>query len=513
MFDDGCSPPKRIISWLVAAGAAFVLAAPAPAALRNKYTFNDASVTDSGPAADGTTNGVLVDNTGIANFAGGAVNLTGNNNLSSDQNFSLPATAGAFVDLPNELLSNAVNAGTTGQASLEIWFTTQTNRNWAEVFSFGTSAGGEGAATGGGGTDYVALIPQSGATPQDFRGTTHSAAGVESPIIGSPTPLSVNAKHHVVMTFDQFDSAAGANPNGTARLYLDNGAPVAAAIQPLIDTMINNNNWLGRSQFPDPLFDGAIDEFRVYDTALTAAQVAASFTTGPDASTIPTLLVDRTTGAITIANQSPSAFKIKSYSIGSAGGGLNSATWTSIDAGNTFDPDGTWTNSSATATQLAEGVTGGTLDGGSLAASASRGIGTPWRKSRIEDLTFSFVLGDGTPGQGVVQYTGNGGLQFGRSDLNADGVVNVADWALFVPNAFTTFAADTTVAAALKGDLDGDKDNDASDFYLFKTDYIAVNGLAAFEALGAAIPEPGSLALVALATVAVARPFRRARRA
>ena len=44
------------------------------------------------------------------------------------------------------------------------------------------------------------------------------------------------------------------------------------------------NNWLGRSQFsPDPEFAGSINEFRIYSAARTAAQVMASFTSGPDA--------------------------------------------------------------------------------------------------------------------------------------------------------------------------------------------------------------------------------------
>ena len=36
------------------------------------------------------------------------------------------------------------------------------------------------------------------------------------------------------------------------------------------------NNWIGRSQFAvDPLFDGLIDDFRIYSRALTATEIAA----------------------------------------------------------------------------------------------------------------------------------------------------------------------------------------------------------------------------------------------
>jgi hypothetical protein len=483
---------------LLLAGLAALAATPAQAVLVNKYTFNDTTANDS----VGGQNGVLVDNTGIATYTGGALNLSGNNGAGSNQDFANPATVGAFVDLPNGVLTSAVNGGTFGQASLETWFTIDQNRTWAETYSFGTSTGGEGSSAGGGSTDYLAVIPQSG--PGDFRATTHSAAGVETPLIGQPTPLSVNQKYHVVLTLDETDTTAGLN--GTAKLYLNNGAPVTQPIQPILDSMLDNNNWLGRSQWPDPLFDGLIDEFRIYNHAMSAAEVSASFAAGPAPAPLPVLIVNRSTGAITIANQSAGNVQLKSYTVSSAAGSLNSAAWTSIDADNTFDTNGTWTAQSSTSTQLTESVTGGTLDGGTLAPSASRGIGTPWVKSPFEDIAFSFTLGDGTTGTGQIQYTGSAAL---RSDLNGDGAVNLADWTLFKPNAFTAFATDTAVAAYRKGDLDGDKDNDYADFKLFKSDYIAVNGAAAFAALGATVPEPSTFGLAVLTTLSLGQMRRR----
>jgi hypothetical protein len=483
---------------LAALAAAALIAAPASATLVHKYTFNANNANDSVGGAHGT----VVDNTGIHTYTGGAINLSANNGAGSNQDFTNPATVGAFVDLPNDIFTGAVQSGTYGQVTLETWFTVDQNRTWAEVFVFGTSDGGEGMSNGGGGQSYVAGIPQSG--PGDFRVTTKSPS-VETPLIGGP-PLTTNQRHHVVMVLDQLDIDGGANLNGTATLYLNNGAPVRAPIQPLIDTMVNNNNWLGRSQWPDPLFDGLIDEFRIYDHALTAGEVATSFTAGPEPAPLPVLVVDRSTGAISLANQSAGNIQIKGYSISSAGGSLNPAAWQSIDTGNTFDPNGTWTSSSLTNLQIAESNTGGTLDGGTLAPSATRGIGTPWLKTPVQDLVFSFTLGDNSTGTGQIQYTGAAPI---RSDFNGDGAVTAADWAIFVPNSYTNLATQPAAQAYLKGDLDGDLDNDFADFRLFKTDFIAVNGEAAFAELVGAVPEPTSSALLAVAALTLAGAHRR----
>lgn len=499
----GLSPTSAACRLLFAAGALVSAASPASAVLTNKYTFNQGNANDS----VGGQNGVVVDNTGISKYTGGALDLSANNNANSNQDFSLPTTVGAYVDLPNGVFTSAVNGGTFGAASLEIWATPQENRNWARLVDFGTSNDGEDTSHGGGNSAYVLMLPQAG-NSGTAAASTHSSTGAEIFAAG-PAPLSVNVKHHMVLTLDQNDVSASVD--GTIKLYIDNAAPIASAIAPgvLLDLINDNNNWLGRAQWGDPLFDGLIDEFRIYNHAMTQSEVTASFNAGPEPAPLPVLTVNRDTGVISLANQSGGGINVKGYSITSAGGALNPATWTSIDATNLFDPNGTWTTSAASNTNLAESVTGGVLDGGTIAANGAASIGAAWRKTPVQDLAFSFTLGDGSTGTGQIQYTGSAAK---RSDLNGDGAVNAADWAIFVPNSFTTFPADLAVAAYQKGDLDGDKDNDYSDFRLFKADYIAVNGEAAFAALGASIPEPATIALGGMAAVAVTAARRRVKR-
>jgi hypothetical protein len=504
MNRDGFFSVARACRMACAVSVLMSCALPANAVLTNKYTFNDNTADDS----IGGQDGLIVDNTGISGFVGGAIDLSANNGANSNQDFSNPATVGAYVDLPNGVFTNAVDTSPTGgEVSLEIWFTTQQNFGWAEVYSFGISLGGENISNEG--DSYVALIPQSGVGPPDFRATTRDGGSdLENPVIGSATPLPTGIKQHVVYTLNHFDSDGGANPNGTGRLYL-NGAEVGTAeIAGFLDSFSLNddNNWLGRSQWPDALYDGSIDEFRIYNHALTPTEVSDSFTVGPDPAPLPVLTIDRDTGAVSVANQSGGNIQLKGYSITSAAGALNPSTWTSIDADNTFDPNGTWTAQSTTSTNLAESVTSGTLDGGTLAPASSRGIGTPWLKTPFQDVVFGFTLGDDSTGFGAVQYTGTA---LARSDLNGDASIDVADWSLFLPHSFTSFPAETAVGAYRKGDLDGDKDNDYADFQLFKSDFNAFNGAGAFEALIGGVPEPTSLALAVLALAIAGVRFRR----
>lgn len=515
----GRSPLLLAVALLATAGLHTVVNV-AEAAKKHSFTFNG-TLADTGIAPGGDA--VIVNGPAgtPAGLVGGAVNLTVNNNTAGNSNqgdFTAATARGSYVDLPNGIFTGAAQTGTAGQISLEIWVTTTTNRTWAEIWSFGTSNSGENTSTGGGASDYVALIPQSG--PTDFRAVSHqSFATAPDPIErqaiwstdnavppADTTPvLSTGTKHHIVVTMDQSDLNGGAAgfEKGTMKLYLNgdlNGGDATPTIGGLaiadISNILDHNNWLGRSPWPDSLYQGTIDEFNIYDTALSASEVSSSFTTGPAVQAIPTLTVNRTTGAVTINNPVAAPFNIKQYSLTSASGSLKTGAggWTSIDAAN-LDTNGTWTTQSLTDTNIAESNTGGTLDGAPLAGNSANSIGNAWIKSKFEDVAFNFTLSDGTTGEGVVNYIG--AASYARSDLNTDGAITAADWAIFYPNGFTNISALSATAAALKGDLDGNKTNDYQDFLLFKADFIAANGAPAFAAL-TAVPEPAAL-VVALA--------------
>jgi hypothetical protein len=81
-------------------------------------------------------------------------------------------------------------------------------------------------------------------------------------------------------------------------------------------------------------------------------------------------------------------------------------------------------------------------------------------------------------------------------DFNSDGSINSLDWAVLRTNQETDLSGLSLQNAYFRGDLTEDLANDHEDFVAFKTLYDSVNGVGAFAAMVAAVPEPSATALV-----------------
>ncbi|TWT29340.1 hypothetical protein KOR34_52500 [Posidoniimonas corsicana] len=488
--------PARRTATLLAFAATVAAASVSQAVKVHSYTFNDGTANDSTGDADGT----LIDPAGIAFYSGGQLRLTNNNGANSNQDFTLSTATGAYVDLPNFTVTDAAFFGTAGQVSLEFWATIQENRNWARLGDFGTSNVGENSSTGGGGSDYIIVVPQTGLADNPFAASTHQQDGMES-FVQSTGPLTTGQEHHVVVTIDQTDTTV--NANGTLNLYLNgalvNSGPVVGAgtAAPIDITNMNEvNSWLGRAQWADPLFDGSYNEFNVYDHALSAGEVTANFNAGPVPGelAVPTLVIDRLTGEMMIANQTGEQLQLTGFRIDSAAGSLDPTA--SNGFGNiTLNPD------------TEELIVGASASSQSIGASTSQTLGAAWNQSSIEDIGFKYTLQGGTEQTGEVQFVNvDGG--FSRSDLDTDGDIDADDFDLFAANTHTDLSGLSAYELAIAGDLNGDGANNYIDFRLFKDDFIAANGAAAFAALGAA-PEPTAVVLLALSGLGLTAVRRR----
>ena len=79
--------------------------------------------------------------------------------------------------------------------------------------------------------------------------------------------LATGGWHHVAVTLN--------GPTGT--LYVDGvqvGRNSAMTLKPS-DMGATTQNWIGRSQYNDPYLNGRVDDFRIYNKALTGSEIAA----------------------------------------------------------------------------------------------------------------------------------------------------------------------------------------------------------------------------------------------
>ncbi|MFO1497968.1 MAG: LamG-like jellyroll fold domain-containing protein [Verrucomicrobiota bacterium] len=218
------------------------------AQLKHRYSFTGAAGTTAVDDLVGTADGTLM----------GAAALTGDGKVTLDGN-------DAYVDLPNGIISELTNA------TFEAWVTVNELGTWARIFDFGNNSAGEDAQ--GTGSTYLFLTPIANNGFVRFASTISSGGG-ETPVLNGTAPLPVGTEAHVAVAYN----ASGR----VAKLYV-NGALVATGTASIALRAIQDiNNWLGRSNWPDPFFNGLINEFRIYEGALTDFQVALSAAAGPD---------------------------------------------------------------------------------------------------------------------------------------------------------------------------------------------------------------------------------------
>jgi concanavalin A-like lectin/glucanase superfamily protein/F5/8 type C domain-containing protein len=125
---------------------------------------------------------------------------------------------------------------------------------WSRVFDFGTGT-----------TANMFLTVSAGGGPPRFAITT--AGGGAEQRISAPEPLPANRWTHLAVTL--------AGTTGT--LYVD-GSPVATNTGMTLSPEslgATDRNWIGRSQYGDPTLDATVDDFQIYDRALSDAEVQA----------------------------------------------------------------------------------------------------------------------------------------------------------------------------------------------------------------------------------------------
>jgi Concanavalin A-like lectin/glucanases superfamily/Carbohydrate binding module (family 6) len=164
--------------------------------------------------------------------------------------------------------------------TISAWVNPSQDTAWSRVFDFGTGTG-----------DYMFLTLNAGGGPLRFAITTSGAGGEQQ--INGTGELPSNTWSHIAVTLS--GTTGTLYVNGTA---VGTNTDMTLAPSDLGDT---TQNWIGRSQYPtDPYLDGQVDDFQIYDNALTAAQIAALASGQPGAGNVASYKFDETGGATAV---------------------------------------------------------------------------------------------------------------------------------------------------------------------------------------------------------------------
>jgi Concanavalin A-like lectin/glucanases superfamily len=155
-----------------------------------------------------------------------------------------------FVSLPAGIVSGL------SDMTLATWVQLEVAADWQRIIDFGNNN-----------TVQMFLVPQNKETAvMRFVITTTGKPGQQ--LINGPSPLPVGVWKHVAVVLN----------GATWQLYVDGTSVAMVGGLTLHPSSMGStaNNWIGRSQLAqDPYFKGMFDDFRIYDRALTAAEIVA----------------------------------------------------------------------------------------------------------------------------------------------------------------------------------------------------------------------------------------------
>lgn len=161
----------------------------------------------------------------------------------------LNGTANAYASLPADVMSGLTSF------TISSWVKMDALSTWMRLFDIGRGTNNYIFFTVQASTGVVRYAAKNGGSEQSL---SYSYA------------IPLNTWTHMAVTYTA----------NTTRLYI-NGTQVATSTAIKISPAAigaTSQNYLGKSQYADPMFKGSIDEFRIYNRALSAAEIAATMT-------------------------------------------------------------------------------------------------------------------------------------------------------------------------------------------------------------------------------------------
>ncbi|GAB3329012.1 glycoside hydrolase family 127 protein [Micromonospora halotolerans] len=157
-------------------------------------------------------------------------------------------SAAQYVTLPQEAISQLTDF------TFATWVNLGSTQSWSRLFDFGQNS-----------TVNMFLTPRAGVTGNVPRfAITVGGSGGEQQINGNAA-LPTNQWVHLAVTLSR----------NTGTLYVNGEEAGTNSNMTLNPSNLGNpgNRWIGRSQYGDPLLDATIDEFHVFDRALSQQEV------------------------------------------------------------------------------------------------------------------------------------------------------------------------------------------------------------------------------------------------
>ena len=156
------------------------------------------------------------------------------------------ATATSYTSLPTGVVSGLTDF------TISAWVKQDVAATWARTFDFGTGT-----------SVYMFMAPKGGTGFPRFAITTGGSAGEQG--INGTAAIPAGVWTHMAVT----------QSGSTAILYI-NGVEVGRnSAMTLTPSSLGNTtkNYIGKSQFSDPVLNGTVDDFRIYSKALTATEI------------------------------------------------------------------------------------------------------------------------------------------------------------------------------------------------------------------------------------------------
>ncbi|MFL5742651.1 MAG: LamG-like jellyroll fold domain-containing protein [Flavisolibacter sp.] len=152
-----------------------------------------------------------------------------------------------YVAIPSNASSSIVS-GLTGDFTIEAWVYWRGGASLAyqRILDFGNDQ-----------NNYVFLVPYS-TIPSNGARFAITIGGTPQ-VIDASAPLTQNTWNHIAVTVDDATSTGTIFING---VNVGSTGPGVFTYRPAT-LGVTTNNWLGKSEYPDPFFNGDIEELRI----------------------------------------------------------------------------------------------------------------------------------------------------------------------------------------------------------------------------------------------------------